>query len=286
MEGQWFPGNMAKAMEQLRSDLKIIDLVVELIDARVPVSSSNPTLGKLIGGKNHLVLLHKADRGDQEENSKWLAYFRNRGKQAILFSVHEKESLNKFKSYLKQQEEKICPARLKRPLRLMIVGIPNVGKSTLINHIVRRTATRTGNQPGITRGRQWIKIMPGIELLDTPGVLWPKIEEMAGYPLAAVGAMPVGRMDSYEVACWLIASYLEQERMDLLAQRYAGLKAGEPEDILEQVGRMLGCLIAGGKVDYDRASTLFLKDFQGGALGRLTLEKAPDGEWEEEEVGP
>ncbi len=274
-EGQWYPGNMARAANHLRRDLKAIDLVVELLDARVPESSRNPALAGMLKGKKHLLLLHKADRAEEGATRRWLSYFQGMNVEAMAFSVNEKRYLKNFFNYLKRREEKKNSARFKRPLRMMVVGIPNVGKSTLINYFVRKAVTRTGNQPGITRGRQWIRIMPGLELLDTPGILWPGTTEDVVYPLAAVGAIPAGRVDLPDIALWLIRRYREKNKLELLLNRYRDVETGEAEKIFERIAVSQGCLQAGGKVDAGRTAALLLRDFQAGSLGRLTLEEPP-----------
>ncbi|MGM0651440.1 MAG: ribosome biogenesis GTPase YlqF [Bacillota bacterium] len=272
-KGQWYPGSMARALNVLRQDLKVIDLVVELLDARIPFSSRNPALKEVLEGKKHLVLLHKADRAEESITEKWLNYFKDMDQTAMSFSVHNKKYLKSFLRFIKQHEKNLRPGRIKRPLRMMFVGIPNVGKSTLINHFVHKAVTRTGNQPGVTRGRQWIKITPGLELLDTPGILWPKITEYSTWPLAVVGAMPPSRLDQQGIALWLLDIYKKKEKTDLLIKRYGNLDCTSVEFILKQIGASHGCLKSAGEVDLERTSGLVLRDFQAGSLGRLTLEE-------------
>ena len=274
--GQWFPGNMARAINILRQDFKIVDLVVELLDARIPTSSRNPVIAGLLGGKKRLILLHKADRAEEAVTERWLSYFRGMEQlQAMAFSVHNKRYLDQLLRFLKEQEHNLRPSRIKRPLRMIIVGIPNVGKSTLINYFVRKAVTRTANQPGITRGRQWIRITPGLELLDTPGILWPNLNENTTWPLAVVGAIPPSRIDSQGIALWLIKLYLEKRQESILINRYGGLRRDTPEKMFDQIGLLQGCLQSGGKIDQDRTAALVLRDFQGGALGELSLEDPP-----------
>lgn len=282
-QGQWFPGSMAKAIKHLRQDLKIIDLVVELLDARIPISSRNPSFNDLFAGKQHLLLLHKADRADDLVTASWLAYFKEQGTQAMAFSVHSKHYLNDLLRYLKEQEHNLRPTRIKRPLRMMFVGIPNVGKSTLINYFVHKAVTKTANRPGITRGRQWIRITPGLELLDTPGVLWPKHKEETILPLALVAAMPSSVIESHDIAHWLLRFYLDQGKEAYLLKRYSGLCLDKPDKMLEQIAISQGCLLTAGKVDLDRAAAIILRDFQSGALGKVTLEKPADLDQENEE---
>jgi len=266
---------MARAVNVLRQDLRIVDLVIELLDARIPFSSRNPVFASLLNGKKHLILLHKADRAEEVVTERWLSYLQGMGLQSMAFSIKHSRYLNQLLRYLKDQEHDLRPTRLKRPLRMIFVGIPNVGKSTLINHFVRKAVTRTANQPGITRGRQWIRITPGLELLDTPGILWPNLNEETAKPLAVVGAIPSSRIDLESIALWLIDQYFKKEKYDLLINRYSGLPFDNPEKILEFIGSSQGCLLTAGKVDQVRAAQMVLRDFQGGTLGRMTLEDPP-----------
>ncbi len=271
-EGQWYPGNMARAVTRLRQDIKIVDLVVELLDARIPKSSHNPAFAGLVGGKKHLVLLHKADRAEDAATESWLSHYKEAGTPAMAFSVHNKSYLTGLLNYLKKEEKNLRSGRLKRPLRMIIVGIPNVGKSTMINYFVNKSVTKTGNQPGITRGRQWIRITPGLELLDTPGILWPKIDEETSWPLAVVGAIPPSRIDIQQLVQRLIAFYIERGKEKLITERYSGIAVGSAEKMLADIGLLHGCLLPEGKVDLNRSSALLLRDFQGGLLGQVTLE--------------
>jgi ribosome biogenesis GTPase A len=264
---------MARALKHLRHDLKIVDLVVELLDARIPASSRNPVFAGLLDGKKHLILLHKADRAEDAATERWLSFFSENGISAMAFSVQNRRYLNVLLQYLKEQESNLRPGRIKRPLRMMIVGIPNVGKSTMINYFVNKAVARTGNQPGVTRGRQWIRITPGLELLDTPGVLWPRVNEETTWPLAVVGAVPTGRLEQESVALWLINFYLETGKEQYLLKRYPGLTRDSAENMLNQIGVSQGCLIAAGKVDLERAAVLILRDFQAGTLGKITMEE-------------
>jgi len=272
-KGQWYPGKMSKAFKQLRQDLKAIDLAVELIDARIPFSSRNPSLAELLENKTHLVLLHKADRADEEATARWLDYYSKHAGNAMAFSVNHKRYLDQLFRFLKEKKHSLQPRKIKRPLRMIFLGIPNVGKSTLINLFVRKAVTKTGNQPGITRGRQWIRIMPGMELLDTPGILEPQIDENTINPLSVVGALPAGKTDIQEAAFWLINCYLEKGKENLLLKRYGLKESAEPALFLEQIGVSQGCLQSGNKVDLERAANTVLRDFQQGVLGRVTLEE-------------
>jgi len=275
-KGQWYPGSMSKAVDQLRQDLKSVDLVFELLDARIPKSSRNPIFSELLQNKKHLVLLHKADRAEDEITERWRLFYESEDKKAMAFSVKKKTYINQLLGYLKNQKHNMPPARIKRPLRMMFVGIPNVGKSTVINLFVHKSVAKTGNQPGITKGRQWIKIMPGMELLDTPGILWPKINDDTIQPLSAVGALPVGQIDRQENALWLLNQYVNQGKVHLLLKRYPALQIAEPEQIFEQLGISQGCLQSEGKLDLERTAAILLRDFQNGSLGRITLEEPPN----------
>ncbi|OPL10537.1 MAG: hypothetical protein AVO34_10590 [Firmicutes bacterium ML8_F2] len=274
-EGQWYPGNMARSVNQLRQDLKAVDIVIELLDARIPISSHNPIFARLLAGMKTLLLLHKADRADPNATSHWLSHFKDRDQDAISFSIYDKQSINQLMRYLKREKLGKQQTRFKRPLRMMVVGIPNVGKSTLINYFLKKSAVKTGNQPGITRGRQWIRIHPEIELLDTPGILWPKITEDSSYPLAAVGAIPAGRYDLQNTASWLINFYQENGIFIFMQKKYHGTEGQSEAGLLEDIAYKFGYLQSAGKPDLDRAAASLLHDFQEGALGRITLEKVP-----------
>lgn len=270
--GQWYPKNMAQAQMRLRQDLKTVDLVIELLDARIPKSSRNPSFPKYIGQKKHLILLHKADRAENAVTQKWLAHFKENEVAAMAFSVYSKNHLNNLLHYLKKEEATIKRGRLKRPLRMIVVGIPNVGKSTMINYFVKKAVTRTGNQPGITRGRQWIRINPDLELLDTPGMLWPKIDEENAWPLAVVGAIAHSRVDLEKMALRLITYYLEQGKEIHLQKRYKDLDLKDALSALAGIGLLNGCLLPGNQIDFERAAQVVIRDFQSGALGRVSLE--------------
>jgi ribosome biogenesis GTPase A len=264
---------MARAMNHLRQDLRVVDLAIELLDARIPVSSHNPIFNSLLEDKKRLVLLHKADRADQQITKRWLNYYKANEVAAMPFSVHQKSYLSQLLGYLKKQEHNLRPMRIKRPLRMIIVGIPNVGKSTMINFFVSKAVTKTGNQPGVTRGKQWIRINPDLELLDTPGVLWPKINESSSWSLAVVGAIPPSRIDLQAIALKLIDFYLENKIAGLLTGRYHLTTVASAEAMFEQIALTQGCLQTEGKIDENRTASLLLRDFQAGQLGRVTLEE-------------
>ncbi|HHW74280.1 MAG TPA: ribosome biogenesis GTPase YlqF [Firmicutes bacterium] len=279
-DAQWYPGTMARAVDGLKKDLPLVDLVVELIDARAPVSSRNPELKDIIGKKNRLILLHKADRGERAINSRWLLHFKEQALPAMLTSVQIPGTVSSFLEYLKTQGRRLRSSRFKRPLRLVIVGIPNVGKSTLLNYLVGRAAARTGDRPGVTRGRQWVRLLAGVELLDTPGILPPLLSPEAVFPLAAIGALPPERIDRQQSALSLLRYYAERGMTSRLTAHYGEGVEGAPVEMLEQIGKERGCLLPGGKIDLERAAALLLAEYQAGRLGKLSLELPPKIEGE------
>ncbi len=273
-KGQWYPGTMARAVSRLKKDLALVDLVVELVDARAPSSSHNPELERLIKNRERLVLLHKADRGESEINSRWLLYFQKQKLPAMLSSVQMPRTMKSFLGYLESRGRHLRGSRFKRALRLVIVGIPNVGKSTLLNYLVGRAAARTGDRPGVTRGHQWVRLLAGVELLDTPGILPPLLTEEAVFPLAAIGALPSERIERQQVALQLLERYQQQGKLSRLKRRY-DIPKGSPAAMLEQIGVSRGCLLPGEKIDLERTAALLLADYQAGNLGRFTLEEPP-----------
>lgn len=273
-KGQWYPGTMARAVSRLKKDLALVDLVVELVDARAPSSSHNPELERLIKNRERLVLLHKADRGESEINSRWLLYFQKQKLPAMLSSVQMPRTMKSFLGYLESRGRHLRGSRFKRALRLVIVGIPNVGKSTLLNYLVGRAAARTGDRPGVTRGHQWVRLLAGVELLDTPGILPPLLTEEAVFPLAAIGALPSERIKRQQVALQLLERYQQQGKLSRLKRRY-DIPKGSPAAMLEQIGVSRGCLLPGEKIDLERTAALLLADYQAGNLGRFTLEEPP-----------
>lgn len=280
---------MTRAKRQIEEKLKLIDVVFELLDARVPESSRNPMIDEIVGSKPRLVLLNKADLADAEANKAWNDHFRSMGLEVLAIDANTgtgvKEIPARIKVLLKEKiERQIAKGMRPRPARALIVGIPNVGKSTLINRLAGRNAAVTGDRPGVTKGQQWIRTGGDLELLDTPGILWPKFEDPGvGFRLAATGAIKEEVLPIEEVACfllqWLAASY-----RDALKERYglADLPEELPDmaaasEVLEEIGRRRGCLGGGGRIDYEKASGVLLRDLRSGKLGRITLE-APGNE--------
>lgn len=275
---QWYPGQMAKARLYLKKMLKLIDLVVEVRDARIPESSQNPEIDKLVGNKPRLVILNKQDLADQELTTIWLASLRKKNVEAISISTLKGQGVGKVVSFVRKfgQEQRLKNRRGK-PLRIMVVGIPNVGKSTFINKLSGRRAARTGNRPGITKGEQWVRVAEGIELLDTIGLLWPKFDSPeVAFKLAVTGAIKYELLDDYALAVKLL-EYIMAKVPERLAERYK-FTPGEDvreEDLLLDIGRSRGAIRPGGEVDPARAAEILLVDFRLGRLGEFTLDVPP-----------
>lgn len=281
---QWFPGHMTRAKRQIEEKLKLIDVVFELIDARVPIASRNPMIDEIVGAKPRLILLNKADLADPAMNAKWIDWFRSFGREILAIDANTgtgvKEISGRVKLLLREKiERQIAKGMKPRPARALIVGIPNVGKSTLINRLAGRSAAVTGDRPGVTKGQQWIRTGGDLELLDTPGILWPKFEDPeVGFKLAATGAIKEEVLHIDEVACYLLR-WLAAEYPGTLKDRYglADVPAQLPDaaaaaGVLEEIGRRRGCLAGGGHVDYEKAAGVVLRDLRTGKLGRITLE--------------
>lgn len=284
MNYQWYPGHMTKAKRMMQEDIKLIDLVIELVDARVPLSSRNPDIDELGKNKSRLILLNKADLADKNANKKWGEYFQGKG-----YFVQEVDSRSgagmKAISAIIQEacKDKIERDRKRgiknRPVRAMVVGIPNVGKSTFINTYAGKACAKTGNKPGVTKGKQWIRLNKNVELLDTPGILWPKFEDQAvGLRLALIGSINDEILNIDELAMELI-TFLKNQYPGTLEKRFQLDESEEKSavQILEEIARVRGCLIRGGELDYGKASKLLMDDFRSGKLGRVTLE-FPDAE--------
>lgn len=277
---QWYPGHMAKAKRIVKKDLKLVDIVVEVVDARVPLSSQNPDLRELINEQTKLTVLNKKDLADQKLNQKWISYFDNkRDEEAVLLNSLTGEGVSELKSVLNNSYDQIAAKLAKkgrnpRPLRAMIIGIPNVGKSALINLLAGSNIASIGNKPGVTRGRQWVKVGEKIRLLDTPGILWPKFSnEDQAYKLALTGAVDNDIFDFELAAYKLIQFILEIDKKILLAAYDLDYLEPHPYDILADIARKRGCLMTGGKVDRNRAAGIIINDFRDGKLGQISLEK-------------
>ena len=290
MNIQWYPGHMTKAKRAMKEDIKLIDLIIELVDARAPVSSRNPDIDDLAGNKARMVLLNKADLAGERGNDAWVSWFRDQGLQAVKLDSRSRAGLKQIQAaVLEACKEKTERDRkrgiLNRPVRAMVVGIPNVGKSTFINSYAGKACARTGNKPGVTKGNQWIRLNKSLELLDTPGILWPRFESQeVGMHLALIGSINDQILDGEQLAMELIILLMDRYP-EVLGERYGFeniekettgqgdiLTHQEAAGILEKIGTVRGCLIKGGECDRKKASDLLLDDFRSGRLGRITLE--------------
>lgn len=275
---QWFPGHMAKTKRLIIEHLKAVDVAAELLDARIPLSSANPMVEELLSGKPRIVILNKADLADPGMTKAWESYYKRKGVAAVSMSCGNGKDKKKFLRLIKEAAgpmlEKWKRRGLKtRSARIMILGIPNVGKSTLINFISGTAAARTANTPGHTRGKQWVRLSQGLDLLDTPGVLWPKFEDqVAALRLAATGAIAGDVFDADTVVPELMR-VLARTAPDALREKY-GIEdaAADPQILLAQAGKRRGCILPGGAIDYARTQTMILNDFRSGKLGRITLD--------------
>ena len=287
MDYQWYPGHMTKARRMMQENIGLVDLVIELADARIPLSSRNPDIDSLCGNKARILLMTKADMADPARTAMFQKYFEDKGFMVIAMDARTRKANEKIKAYV----EKACAAKRERdkrrgivgrPLRAMVVGIPNVGKSTFINSFAGKASAKTGNKPGVTRGKQWIRLNKNLELLDTPGILWPKFEDrQVGVNLALTGAIRQELLEEQELSLELL-DFLQREYPSLLTGRYA--PEGEiwelPMDnvqLLTKIAMARNLLKAGGEADYQRASKLVLDDFRNGKTGRISLEMPPQG---------
>ncbi len=280
MNIQWYPGHMTKAVRAMKEDIKLIDLLIELVDARAPLSSRNPDIDELGKGKARLILLNKWDLSDEQAGEQWDQYFKDKGFFTVRLDSRSRAGIRQVNQAVQEAcREKIERDRrrgiLNRPVRAMVVGIPNVGKSTFINSFAGRSCAKTGNKPGVTKGNQWIRLSKTLELLDTPGILWPKFEDQqAGIRLAFLGSINDDILNKEELALELLA-FLREAYPECLKERYGVSLEGEPIAVLEEIARIRSCLKKGGEYDYGRAANLVLDDFRSGKLGRITLELPP-----------
>lgn len=290
MNINWYPGHMAKTRREIIEDLKIIDVVIELLDARIPISSQNPDIAAIIKGKKRIVVLNKCDLADEKQNKRWISYFEESGIPAVLVDSNTGKGIDsvikKIEKIMEEEKEKQAEkGRVGRKIRAMILGIPNVGKSSFINRISKRNTAEVGNKPGVTKKKQWIRINEKVELLDTPGVLWPKFEsEEVALKLAFTGTIKEDVLEKTEVAYQLVKFLLNNARENF-CKRYGFtneyieeiLNRDNPEnfniyDIMLEVGRKRGCIISGGNVDEEKTAKIILDEFKNGKLGRITLE--------------
>ena len=277
MNFQWYPGHMTKAKRQMQEDIKLIDLVIELVDARIPLSSRNPDIDELGKNKYRLILMNKADLADKKKTEQWSAYFKEKGFFVVSLDARTKNSMKTITDIVMEAcKEKIERDRKRgiknRPVRAMVVGIPNVGKSTFINSYAGKACAKTGNKPGVTKGKQWIRLNKNVELLDTPGILWPKFEDqMVGLRLALIGSIKDEILNVDELAVEL-SKFLTVHYPGLLNKRYEVAAAQEITDMIYEVAKNRNCMLKGGEPDYSKAAALIIDDFRSGKLGEITLE--------------
>lgn len=279
MNIQWYPGHMTKTRRQIEADLKLVDAVCEIVDARIPVSSRNPDIDSICGNKPRIIVLNRMDLADPEATKRWIAYFRGKGMAALSTDCKTKKGISSFepavRSVLKEKIECNAAKGMNKPLRIMIVGIPNVGKSTLINQISGRKGAKAENRPGVTRGKQWVTVNSSLLLLDTPGILWPKFDDPnVGMMLAYTGAVKENVIDTEELAAFLM-SLLCKRYPHTVSERY---KIAVDSDmpgyaLLVEAGKKRGYLLSRGEIDTERMAKVLLDEYRSGKLGRITFEE-------------
>ena len=280
MNLQWYPGHMTKAKRQMQEDLKLIDLIIELVDARIPLSSRNPDIDELGKNKARLILLNKSDLADERYNEQWSAYFQKKGFYVVKVNAKSGAGLKSIQGVIQEA----CKAKIERdrrrgiknrPIHAMVVGIPNVGKSTFINSYAGKACAKTGNKPGVTKGKQWIRLNKTLELLDTPGILWPKFEDQeVGKRLAFIGSIKDEILNLEELSLELL-DYIRTNYPGLLNACYGIEEEGTPVSLLEAVADKRKCLIRGQEIDYAKAAGIVMEEFRNGKIGRITLEFPP-----------
>ena len=278
MNYQWYPGHMTKAKRMMQENIKLIDLIIEVVDARIPRSSRNPDIDELGKNKARLILLNKADLADERENEKWAQYFQEKGYYTVKLNAKSGAGIkNVLPAIMESCQEKLERDRKlgikNRPVRAMVVGIPNVGKSTFINAFAGKACTKTGNKPGVTKGKQWIRINKNVELLDTPGILWPKFEDQSvGAKLAMVGSIKDEILNLEELSLELLGC-LHEFYKGLLEKRYELTESDDRLSMLTQIAENRKCIQKGNELDYVKAANIFLEEFRNGKIGRITLER-------------
>ncbi len=278
MNIQWYPGHMTKARRMMQENIKLIDIVIELLDARTPISSRNPDIDTLANNKFRLVILNKSDLADAKANDEWKEYFNKQGINVVTINAKSGDGMKNITALVQEScKEKIERDRkrgiINRPIRAMIVGIPNVGKSTFINSYAKKACTKVGNKPGVTKGKQWIKINKNVELLDTPGILWPKFDdEEVGKRLAFIGSINDDILPKVELSCELI-DFLKNNYLGILSNRYNVNEDNESSEILHEIATNRGCIMKGSEIDYEKAASILLDEYRNGVLGRITLER-------------
>ena len=279
---QWYPGHMTKTRRQIETDLKLVDAVCEIVDARIPISSRNPDIDAICGNKPRIIVLNRMDLADNESTKRWMQYFRSKGIVAVATDCKTKKGIANFepavRSVLKEKIERNAAKGMNKPLKVMVVGIPNVGKSTLINQISGRKGAKAENRPGVTRGKQWVNVDSGLLLLDTPGILWPKFEDPnVGMMLAFTGAVKEGVIDIEELA-WRLMELMLKLYPQTLKERYK--VEADPDTpgyiLLEEAGRKRGYMLSKGEIHTERMAKVLLDEYRSGKLGRFTLEVPED----------
>lgn len=287
----WYPGHMAKTKKQIIQDLKLIDVIVEVLDARIPISSQNPDVKEYSKNKKRVVVLNKSDLADEKETKKWVEYFAQKGIPAVITESNSGKGINNvltaIRNVVKDEQEKyLDKGRIGKSIRIMILGIPNVGKSSFINRITKKNITQVGNKPGVTRQKQWIRLAEGIELMDTPGILWPKFESQeVGLNLAFTGTIKDDILEKTEIAFELLKYLLENytrniiERYKIDEHEFDTILKSEIEEndkilqVLETIAKKRGAILSGGRIDYEKISVILLDEFRSGKLGRITIEQ-------------
>ncbi len=274
----WYPGHMAKTKKQIIEDLKLIDIVIEILDARVPLASQNPDIEEIIKDKNKIIVLNKSDLADNNITNRWIDFYKNKGIKAIAVESNNSKGIKDVIEAIKLEYESIKEkymqkGRIGKAIRVMVLGIPNVGKSTFINSIAKRNTAKVGNKPGVTKQKQWIKVTNEIELMDTPGMLWPKLENKTyAMHLAFVGTIGENAIDKEEIAYYLL-EYLIKNYPERITERFnIELEEKETMDVLEEIARKRGAIISGGNINMQKISDIILNEFQNGKLGRITIE--------------
>lgn len=282
MNIQWYPGHMTKTRRQIEADLKLVDAVCEIVDARIPISSRNPDIDAICGNKPRIVVLNRMDLADNDATKRWMQHFRNKGFAAVATDCKTKKGIGSFqpavRSVLKEKIERNAAKGMNKPLKVMVVGIPNVGKSTLINQISGRKGAKAENRPGVTRGKQWVNVDNGLLLLDTPGILWPKFEDPnVGMMLAYTGAVKEGVIDIEELAARLMELLLKFYPHTLRERYKVEAEQGTPGYmLLEEAGRKRGYLLSKGEIHTERMAKVLLDEYRSGKLGHFTLEMPED----------
>lgn len=283
MHFQWYPGHMTKAKRMMQENIKLIDLVIELVDARVPISSRNPDIDELGKNKARLILLNKSDLAEDKKNDAWAEYFKKKGFSVVKVNSKKGGGIKSIQGVIQEAcKEKMERDRkrgiLNRPVRAMVVGIPNVGKSTFINSLAGKACAKTGNKPGVTKGKQWIRLNKNVELLDTPGILWPKFEDQSvGLKLAFIGSIKDEILNTEELAAELI-QFMKLHYAGVLSEKYNIEELDDPYQCLSEIAKSRHCLLRGNELDVNKAAMLLMDDFRNGRLGRITLEFPEDYE--------